>query len=192
MKKIIVISFLCLAPLLSFGGSTKFICGLSSVTNNILEGTSNSKAGFFGGFGIEPGVGKLRLENTYVYSFRTHKFEFNGKSYWHRFHVITSDLALKYKFMVDSSPYLFIGGYLSYILSQKKNSSGKILDVPIDDFFDYGIVLGAGLEFFFRSFSIMFEGRYRRGMAYLDIENFTFKTGELAICLGIRFFSYRK
>ena len=190
MKKVLIfVVILLVIHGLSRGNILKLMGGVSSVTNTVFDGKYNSTMGLFGGFGIEPSIGKIRIENIYVVSTKAHKFEFKNKARLYQFLTITSDLGVKFRFAKDSSPYLFLGGFLSYISYQRKGFGGKDLDAPNEHFFDYGIAAGIGIEFIFTGLAVTLEGRYRRGMAYLEIEDMTFRTREYSALLGIRIFS---
>lgn len=184
MKKINSLIFvLLLIPVHSIGQSFIMTGGYSSFKNKVVDELDKSKGGFFGGLGFETGTGKLRVNNILVYSGRTHGIEFNGIPRWFRFDSFTDDLTLRYKILNESSPYLLGGGYISWIIYDRRTASGESLQDTFEYFFDYGFVFGIGIEFFFENFSLRVEGRYRHGQAYIEIDEKSFRTNELGIGL---------
>ena len=186
MRKVFVFIFLLLTiSLHSVGQSFQLVGGYSSVKKTVFEGNGhdNSKSGFFPGVGIEFGVGRLRINNTYTYSPRTDTLEFNGQSRLFQFHIITSDLAVKYKIFNDNSPYFLAGGFVSCSLYKPKNATGGTTEDKLEYLWNYGFVFGVGFEFFFKSTSLMIEGKYRRGRAYLEIGDMVYRTNEIGMSI---------
>lgn len=87
--------------------------------------------------------------------------------------VISLPACLKVRFLRDSSPYILAGGELSYVLSHRltddfagQRSSADLKDKTRS--FDFGLVVGGGVEATYRRWAVFFEFRYHAGLTNLS------------------------
>lgn len=87
-------------------------------------------------------------------------------------------------------PVLFAGGYGAYLVSAKLGAE-ESEDVDVKDSFkefDYGAVLGAGLEFRIgEKNKLLLDARYNLGLAKIDAEGSDVKNRGFAFSAGILF-----
>lgn len=104
---------------------------------------------------------------------------------------INFDFLLKYKFAKYSSPYFFFGGSIGLILPTRTNANGDKLNNNknnLDPLWDYGPVIGAGIELFLsKKYAMIIEGRYRMGVSNLKLEGIKFKDNTLFMSIGFKF-----
>jgi len=175
-----------------FGGLS-----LGTLRNSDLEGVDNpdqyksSLMGLAGGIGFETG-GQVGVEVDIMYVQKGIKLEGNidaGGGQFIDFDVslvinqIAIPVLLRLKFMPGTSPYLLLGGAVSYILSSTADYSISDNTGPLDSGsqdllkddtgedpeilsrLDYSIIGGVGLELAMGTMRLYFEGRYIYGMA---------------------------
>ncbi len=182
----------------SFG--IKLFGGLSfgKIRNSEIEGLDNpdqykkSLMGFAGGIGFETG-GQVGVEVDIMYVQKGLKIDANNFDTGGGTHIffdadivinqVSLPVLLRFKFMPGISPYLLLGGSISYILSSTadyKITNGMNTDTGSEDLFDqegdaifnrldYSIVGGAGVELPLGTMRVYFEGRHIYGLA--DIFN---------------------
>jgi len=205
----------------SFG--IKLFGGLSLGTLRIsdTEGTEDfdqyksSLMGLAGGIGFETG-GQVGVEVDLMYVQKGIKLKGNqvdaggGELINFDFSIVINQIAvpvlLRFKFMPGTSPYILLGGAVSYILSSTadyslSNNFGDSESGSEDLFaqdgnvlnrLDYSIIGGAGLELAMGTMRLYFEGRYIYGLANLAHEDSRgdddwFKLSTILLLAGIGF-----
>lgn len=102
---------------------------------------------------------------------------------------------IKFRFFPGSSPYVFAGGELSHVYSDRESPSAWIIPYEeMDTFnikrsFDYGLVFGAGFEMKEKIFTFFIEGRYHLGLGNIAKEPVDWesvKTRAFALIFGIK------
>jgi opacity protein-like surface antigen len=166
--------------------------------------------GLVGGIGIESGR-LLKVEMDILYFQKGVKYEGSAEEGGETAEAdismiideISAPIMLKFKFNTGTSPFLLAGGEVAYILSSKAKwnitttSAGSESGTEdlIEDInrLDYGVVLGAGFEFYTVRTAFTIEGRYHYGLANLikEVEEVDpddwVKTKTLVIMAGIKF-----
>ncbi len=177
----------------SFG--IKLFGGLSlgTLRHSELEGIDDpdqyikSLMGLAGGIGFETG-GQVGVEVDLMYVQKGVKLEGNNVDgngvgvldfdYSIVINQVSIPLLLRFKFMPGTSPYLLLGGAISYILSATADytiTDGISTETGSEDLFDqednlfnrldYSIVGGASLELALGTMRLYLEGRYIYGLA---------------------------
>lgn len=152
-----------------------------------FEQYKNSLMGLAGGIGFETG-GQIGAEVDLMYVQKGLKLEgnniddgaggvINGKVNL-VINQISIPVLLRFKFMPGTSPYILLGGAVSYILSATaeydvtfdgatESGSEDLFENDAENLsrLDYSIIGGAGLELAMGTMRIYFEGRYIYGLA---------------------------
>lgn len=201
------------APKSFSSGGIKLLGGLASANvsfskdavggqdPNELDKYQKSRMGLLGGIGFEKG-GRLSFEVDLMYIQKGVKFEGNladagvtgggaAKA------TLSLDQAsvpvlLKFKFLPGSTPYVFGGGELSYVISSKasyeatingesKKGEQDLLKANSEgetglNRFNYGIVVGGGYEMNMGGMILGIEGRYYMGLS--NVYKKTASTGD--------------
>ncbi len=151
-------------------------------------GTETSNPGIWGGLGIEDGTSKFSFSYDLLLAFKNPQFKLHGKNIYYKLNSLYMDLYLKYKFKRNKSPYLIGGGAFGFVLARRTNAKWNTIeqyDPKIK--FDCGIVFGAGFQVDFFKTSVLIEGRYRFGLANIELKNIKFNSSSFAIYIGVIF-----
>lgn len=190
------------APKSFFSGGIRLLGGLGSANvtfskdtfdgqdPNALDKYQKARMGLLGGIGFENG-GRLSFEVDLMYIQKGVKFAGNladqgvagggDASATLSLDQASVPVLLKFKFLPGSTPYVFGGGELSYVLSSKASYEATINgqtqkgeqdllkansqgETGINRF-NYGIVLGAGYEMSVGGMILGVEGRYYLGLS---------------------------
>jgi len=100
------------------------------------------------------------------------------------------NVLLKWKFSPFTSPYILSGargGIYSNLLTQFKKDT-NLENSDIVRVFDYGLVVGSGIEFDLKDLTFFFEWRYHHGLAKMKTDRFVeFRSRFHSLSLGIQF-----
>jgi hypothetical protein len=208
MKKIIIAACLvCLISLPVLGSGFKFHFGPAITNLNYSEASSlpsmvkqKSLFQFTGGVGFELSFSpNFAFELDLMYAPGGTKFEVTSGgltgSETFKGYGISLPMLFKVSFLRGTTPYVIAGGFLAYTTSQK-----AIVDVPglhdeediTDEVnrFQYGLVLGGGVEFSLASMKFLVEGRYGLGLSNLfkdPVPGETIKLSNILILVGYKF-----
>lgn len=192
MKKVIL--FLILLALVSGlnAQTAKFLAGfnLSNYHSTELDPPPESKLGFWGGIGLEWGNQNLIGELDVLYFQKGAKAEIGGEPTEYTLSEISVPLMIRFKFLPDTSPFIFGGGEVGYVISYKADANNLTENVKDTvKSLDYGLIFGAGLELWIGDVAITVEGRYHYGLAPMGEEGeLQFKTNSFALLLGLIFY----
>jgi len=192
MKKTILL-LVVLALVSGLNAQTvKFLAGfnLSNYHSTDLDPEPERKLGFWGGAGLEWGTESLIGEVDILYFQKGAEVEVGGIPTEFTLSEITLPVMVRFKFMPGTSPFIFAGGEVGYVIAYKAKDSNLNADVKDTvKAWDYGLVFGAGMELWIGDVAITVEGRYHYGLAAMGKEEgFDFKTNSLAILLGLVFY----
>ena len=192
MKKAILL-LIVLALVSGLNAQTaKFLAGfnLSNYHSTDLDPQPERKLGFWGGVGLEWGTESLIGEVNILYFQKGAKVEIGGIPTELTLTEILVPVMVKFKFLPGTSPFIFAGGEVGYVIGYKAKDNSANLDVKDNvKAWDYGLVFGAGLELWIGDVAITAEGRYHYGLAPMGKgEGFDFKTNSIAILLGLVFY----
>jgi hypothetical protein len=192
MKKIfIIIPVLTLMSLYLEGQSFKLIGGFKSF--NYTEAQNQLKTGLIPtvGFGIESGFGSdnAMMVMDFMYSSHNRNFDFYRRNNYYTMLRVDADIVFKYKFSKFSSPFGFFGGTVGIVIPSRTDADGNKINsnTKIDPLWDYGPVLGAGMELFLKKYVLVLDGRYRFGLATLKVGGMKLKNNVLIMTVGIKF-----
>lgn len=96
----------------------------------------------------------------------------------------------KYNLTKDSySPYFIAGGNISYLISaisvKTKPSFEKTDIIDGSETFDYGILLGGGIDFSIYKYMVFVEGRYSFGLNNITKSSSDLKNSVVSVNLGL-------
>lgn len=192
MKKIfIIIPVLVLMSFYLEGQTFKLIGGFKSF--NYKEEQGQLKTGLIptAGFGIESGFGKdnAMMVMDFMYSSHNRNFDFYRINNYYTMLRVDADILFKYKFGKFSSPFAFFGGTVGIVIPSRTDADGNKLDntTKIDPLWDYGPVLGAGMELYLKKYVLVLDGRCRFGLATLKVGGMKLKNNVLIMTVGIKF-----
>jgi hypothetical protein len=189
MKKILLILSIFLLISGAYAQTGKFLGGLNLSNYHSTDETTSQKFGYWGGVGFEWGSGLFIGEFDILYFQKGATVDINGRDVDFTLSELLLPMILKIKFLPGTSPYIFGGGEFGYVLSYKASDTIALAGRDVVKSFDYGLIVGAGIEIWFGSAGIFIEGRYHYGMAPMgEGAGFDFKTNSLAFLLGFVFF----
>lgn len=172
--------------------TTKFLAGfnLSNYHSTDLDPQPEYKLGFWGGVGLEWGTESLIGEVNLLYFQKGAKAEIEGIPTEYTLSEILVPVMVKFKFLPGTSPFIFAGGEVGYVIGYKAKDNSINSDIKDNvKAWDYGLVFGAGLELWIGNVALLVEGRYHYGLAPMgNGEGFDFKTNSIAILLGLVFY----
>jgi hypothetical protein len=185
MKKILL--FLTVLILVSgvYAQTGKFLGGINLSNYHSTDQDTSRKLGFWGGLGAEWGSEFLIGEFDILY------FQKGAKvgNVEYTLSELLFPLFIKIKFIPGTSPYIFGGGEIGYVLSHNAKGGQVPTGRDVVKSWDYGLIFGGGLEIWFGSAGIFVEGRYHYGLAAMgEGEGFDFKTNSIAVLFGFVFF----
>jgi len=189
MKKILLILSVFLLISGAYAQTGKFLGGLNLSNYHSTDETTSQKFGYWGGVGFEWGPGLIIGEFDILYFQKGATVDVNGQDIDFTLSELLFPAMVKIKFLPGTSPYIFGGGEIGYVLSYKSSGATALAGRDVVKSFDYGLIVGAGVEIWFGSAGIFVEGRYHYGMAPMgEGAGFDFKTNSLAFLLGFVFF----
>jgi len=182
MKRLMIVALvaLCVAALLPQTLSAGFgIKGGYSLSKFALTAADPIPFAFqnlrspVGGIFFSLGFGPLAIQPEVLYVRMGGRDVIDGSGSEFRFDYIQVPLLLKLKIIPlgPISPFIFAGGYGSYLLKAKEVTlvDGVVVGDPADlgenyEKYDYGVVGGVGLKLKLPGISISIEGRYNYGL----------------------------
>jgi hypothetical protein len=182
MKRFMIVSLavLCVAALLPQSLSAGFgIKGGYAWSNFTLTETgpipltNQNMTSPVGGVFFNIKLGPLTIQPEFLYVRMGGKYIVDGSGSEFRFDYIQVPLLLKLNIIPlgPISPFIFAGGYGSYLFKAKEVTlvDGVVDGDPVDllaeyEKYDYGVVGGAGLKFNLPGLSFSIEGRYNYGL----------------------------
>lgn len=189
MKKILIISSIFLLISGAYAQTGKFLGGINFSNYHSTDETTSQKFGYWGGVGFEWGSGLFIGEFDILYFQKGATVDVNGQNVDFTLSELLLPAMIRIKFLPKTSPYIFGGGEVGYVLSYKSSDAVALAGQDVVKSWDYGLVFGAGIEVWFGSAGIFVEGRYHYGMALMgEGEGFDFKTNSIALLLGFVFF----
>ena len=190
-KAILILTVLVLVSGLN-AQTAKFLAGfnLSNYHSTVIDPKPETKLGFWGGAGLEWGSENLIGEVDILYFQKGAKAVIAGVPTEYTLTEILVPLMVRFKFMPNTSPFIFAGGEVGYVISYKAVANNLSIDARDDvKAWDYGLVFGAGMEIWIGEVAITAEGRYHYGLAQMGEEGgLEFKTNSIAILLGLIFY----
>ncbi|MCJ7580818.1 MAG: PorT family protein [Candidatus Aminicenantes bacterium] len=189
MKKILIILSIFLFISGAYAQTGKFLGGLNLSNYHSTNETTSQKFGYWGGVGFEFGAGLFTGEFDILYFQKGATVAVNGRDVDFTLSELLLPAMIRIKFLPGTSPYIFGGGEIGYVLSYKSSDAAVPAGRDIVKSLDYGLIFGAGIEIWFGSAGIFIEGRYHLGMAPMgEGAGFDFKTNSIAFLLGFVFF----
>lgn len=203
MKKLIFI-FLCLifVPRL-YAQNIKFIGGINYSNYSIrpeiyidpftrfeFNYEKSDTRGFCFGAGVEFSISKnisIEIDELYLQKGCDIKFREAPDVRWNYIlNIFSIPVLLKIKPLSKPKVYILGGTEFSHILSHKENGRSITENTKI---FDFGIILGGGLEIKMPNNSLFIEGRYHIGLINIAKENLRFesiKTNAFVLILALK------
>lgn len=190
MKKILLILAILLLVSGAYAQTGKFLGGINYSNYHSTDETTSRKFGYWGGVGFEWGSGLFIGEIDILYFQKGATVDVDGQDVDFTLSELLLPAMIRIKFLPRTSPYIFGGGEVGYVLSYKSSNAVALAGKDVVKNLDYGLVFGAGIELWFGSAGIFVEGRYHYGMAPMMGEGarFDFKTNSIALLLGFVFF----
>ncbi|MFC2166867.1 outer membrane beta-barrel protein [Acidobacteriota bacterium] len=189
MKKILFILSIFLLISGSYAQTIKFLGGPNLSNYHSTDETTSNKFGYWGGIGFELGQGLFTGEFDILYFQKGATVEVGGQDIDFTLSELLFPVMFKIKFLPGTSPYIFGGGEIGYVLSYKSSGAAALAGQDAVKSWDYGLVFGAGFELWFGSTGIFFEARSHYGTAPMgEGAGFDFKTNSIAFLFGFVFF----
>ncbi len=189
MKKIVIILTVFLLVSGAYAQTVKVLGGLNFSNYHSTNETTSQKFGYWGGVGFELGSVFLTGEIDILYFQKGATIDVKGKNVDLTLSELLLPAMIRIKFLPKTSPYIFGGGEVGYVLSYKSSDAAALAGQDVVKSWDYGLVFGAGIELWVGSAGIVVEGRYHYGMAPMgEGAGFDFKTNSISLLLGFVFF----
>lgn len=151
----------------------------------------NNARGYLLGVGIEFSLSKiLAIEVDSLYFQKgcsIYYREIPDMRWYYTLNTFSIPILLKIKLPSKPLAYILGGGEFSYILSHKEQGRDITENTKI---FDYGLILGGGLEIKMSNNKLFIEGRYHIGLGNITKENLRFesiKTNALLLIVALKF-----
>lgn len=193
MKKWIVFGLTLLLSASSLNGQVFKLLGGFFTSNYKLAGNKQlSRMIPVVGIGLDSEFASQKTMMTIDFwiSYHNQDFDFSNRTRHFNMLALNCDLLLKIKFKKNSSPYLLFGGYAGMISTRETDAKGESLAIeqPFKPLWDYGPVIGGGMEFLLSSrYALSIDGRYRLGVADAKLEGMSFKQKTLLMVIAIKF-----
>jgi len=189
MKKIGLILAILLLVSGAYAQTGKFLGGINFSNYHSTNETTSQKFGYWGGIGFEWGTRLFIGEIDLLYFQKGATVDVNGLDVDFTLSELLLPAMIKIKFFPQTSPYIFGGGEVGYVLSYKSSNAAGQAGPDVVKSLDYGLIFGGGVELWFGGTGIFIEGRYHYGMAPMgEGTGFDFKTNSFALLLGFVFY----
>lgn len=190
-KLVFIISAIFLTTLCLNGIVFKIMGGFTH--HDYYQGDNNIKTKLIpaAGIGIDSDFAseKAMFSLDFWVSYHNQNFNFSGINRYFDMTEINCDLLFKYKFKKYSSPYVFFGAAVSFIIPKKTDANGnKLSGIELKNLWDYGPLVGAGIDIALTDkYTLSIDGRYRFGVAKVKLEDMRIRKNAIFMAVGIKF-----